>query len=146
MNEAASHTDAPYTEQPLVHIVRLHVKLGRIVATVQVDPARALSTSLMADRLVKRFPDLPRHACVNPQGDLFGDVIAHTALPHVLEHLVIELQVQAHAQTEPSRVFTGISRWTDGTRGLAQVSVSYRDDLVALRAFRDAALILNTMR
>lgn len=147
MPEQPSAHEQPFApERPLVHIIRLHVKRDRIVAQVRVDPARVFSTVDMAHRLIERFPDLPRHACVNPQGNLFGDVIAHTALPHVLEHLVIELQVRAHAQTEPSRVFTGISRWTDGAQGLAQISVSYRDDLIALRAFRDAASVLNAMR
>ncbi|MGI6590086.1 MAG: cyanophycin synthetase family protein [Eggerthellaceae bacterium] len=129
-----------------IRIRSLTVSSDRILATVQVDPQHPNSTPAMAAALVQAFPDLPRHACVNPKGDFFGDVIAGTSLPHVLEHLVIDLQTQEHAAIDPDYVFTGVTRWADKAQGVATVEVSYRDDLVALRAFRDAAVYLNSLR
>jgi hypothetical protein len=133
-------------QPPRIQVAGLRVKRDRIVARVQVDPAHAYSTPELAQQLVQAHPDLPQHACVNPMGDRFGAVLAGTSLPHVLEHLVIDLQTQAYARRDPNQVFTGITRWVQRERGLAEVAVSYRDDLVALRAFRDAAALLNRLR
>lgn len=143
---SSEHLKGRTAQRPRIQVLGLRVKRDRIVARVQVDPANAYSTPALARRLIETHPDLPNHACVNPKGDRFGDVIAGTSLPHVLEHLVIDLQTQVYARRDPNRVFTGITRWVQRDAGLAQVAVSYRDDLVALRAFRDAAALLNRLR
>lgn len=122
------------------------MRRDRIVATVRVDPAHPDSTPRLARELAVAFPDLPRHACVNPEGDYFASVMDHTSLPHVLEHIVIDLQTSAFAATDPDRVFTGVTRWTDAACGKATVEVSYHDDVTAIRAFRDAASLLNSLR
>lgn len=132
--------------QPRIQVRSIVVARDRIRASVSVDPHHAYSTPALAAALVRTFPDLPNHACVNPVGDFFGAVIADTSLPHVLEHLVIDLQTRECAATDPDRVFTGVTRWTDRAQGQAVVEVSYRDDLVAIRAFRDAAVYLNSLR
>jgi hypothetical protein len=64
-------------------------------------------------------------------------------LPHLLEHVVVQFQVEACP--DPDRIFTGATRWTDRRAGLAQVEVSYADDIVALRAFRDGAALVNSL-
>ena len=129
---------------PRIVIERLQVRSDRVVATVRMPNApRVLTTPKLAARVCRDFPDLPQHACVNGEGPVFGAVVGHTPLPHLLEHLVIDLQVQAG--DDPDRLFTGASRWTDREKGLAQVEVSYADDLAALRAFRDAAAYLNAL-
>lgn len=131
---------------PLLSIVRLCVRRDRIAATVRVDPAHPNSTPRIARALASALPDLPRHACVNPEGDFFAAVMNHTCLPHVLEHVVIDLQTSAYAATDPDCVFKGITRWTDASRGLATVEVSYHDDVTGIRAFRDAAVLINGLR
>jgi hypothetical protein len=131
---------------PLVTLLRLDVRRDRVAATVQVDPRRPDSTPYLARALVRTLPDLPHHACVNSEGDLFAAVMDHTALPHVLEHVVIDLQTRAWAAIDPDRVFTGLTRWVDRAQGLATVEVSYADDITAIRAFRDAAALLNGLR
>lgn len=128
-----------------LRIESLTVKSDRVVALVRMaDAVRVLTTPKLAQRVCQQHPDLPRHACVNGEGPLFGAVMDHTALPHMLEHLVIDLQTQACP--DPDRVFTGATRWVDRPAGLASVEVSYADDLVALRAFRDAVDYLNDLR
>lgn len=131
---------------PRLAIETLQVRRDRIVATVRVDPAHPNSTPRLARALTAALPDLPRHACVNPEGDYFAAVMDHTALPHVLEHVVIDLQTSAFAVTDPDRVFTGVTRWTDFAHGRASVEVSYHDDVTAIRAFRDAAALINSLR
>lgn len=129
---------------PRIVVEKLQVRADRVVATVRMpDPLRVLTTPKLAARVCEDFPNLPHHACVNGEGPAFGAVIEHTPLPHLLEHLVVDLQVQA--EPDPDRVFTGASRWTEREQGRARVEVSYSDDLVALRAFRDAADYLNSL-
>ena len=81
---------------------------------------------------------------MNGAGDTFGAVMEATSLPHLLEHLVIDLQTQAAPpDASPDTAYVGITRWTDENAGRAHIEVRFTDDLVALRAFRDAARFLN---
>ena len=129
---------------PGLVIEALRVASDRIVATVRVgDTSRAYTTPQMAQRVVAARPDLPIHTCVNGVGPTFGAVIEHTPLPHLLEHVVVDLQTAACS--DPDRVFTGATRWTDRRVGRAQVEVSYADDIAALQAFRDAVELVNTL-
>lgn len=130
-------------------IERLTVRSDRVVCDVAVAPSAPRSTSpALIAHVLKEFPTLSQHACVNDQGDTFAAVMERTSLPHLLEHLVIDLQVQAHvaaptAPNCPAPVFVGTTEWTDEFAGRARIEVSFTDDLVALRAFRDATSFLN---
>ena len=65
----------------------------------------------------------------------------HTPLPHLLEHLVIDLQVREAQRDDDA--FAGTTDWIDQEAGTARIQVSFTDDLAALRAFRDAVRFLN---
>lgn len=118
---------------------------GRIGCDVVLAAQAPRTTSpQIAARVCASFPNLPRHACVNGAGDTFGAVMEAASLPHLLEHLVIDLQTQAAPpDASPDTAYVGITRWTDENAGRAHIEVSFTDDLVALRAFRDAARFLN---
>ena len=96
----------------------------------------------LAARAAAAFPDLPRHACVNDRGSTFSAVMDDTPLPHLLEHLVISLMLRDDA-TPAHAVHVGTTEWLNEAEGLARVEVTYTDDLVALRALRDATAFLN---
>lgn len=121
------------------------VGAGRIGCDVTLTAHAPRTTDpVLAARVRASFPDLPRHACVNGAGDTFGVVMEATSLPHLLEHLVIDLQTQAAPpDASPDTAYVGITRWTDENAGRAHIEVSFTDDLVALRAFRDATRFLN---
>ena len=121
------------------------VGAGRIGCDVALAAQAPRTTSpQIAARVCASFPNLPRHACVNGAGDTFGAVMEATSLPHLLEHLVIDLQTQAAPpDASPDTAYVGITRWTDENAGRAHIEVRFTDDLVALRAFRDAARFLN---
>lgn len=128
---------------PGIWIESLRVKSDRIVAMVRVgDVRRANTTAQVAQAAVAALPNLPIHTCVNGVGPLLGAVIEDTPLPHLLEHVVVELQVAACP--DPDRIFTGATRWVDRLAGLAQVEVSYADDIEALRSFRDGVTLVNS--
>lgn len=114
-------------------------------------------------RVLAEVPTLARHACVNERGTVFAAVMDCTPLPHLLEHLVVDLQVRAEsgqwftlpgaaAEAPPSmadatcdRPIVGTSEWLDEAAGIARIDVSFADDLVALRAMRDSVAFLNEL-
>lgn len=128
---------------PVVELLSLTVKADRIVARLRINQKRyRRMTPSRTAYLVKEYPTLAAHACVNTKGDTFGLVMNTTSVPHMLEHVVIELQTRA--SEDPGAVFVGTSEWENEAEGTACVQVSYTDDLQALRAFNDATRILNT--
>ena len=145
MNDSLQNAGLPVsTAVPRIVLESLHVKRDRIVAVVRVgDASCANTTPELAHAVAAVRPDLPIHACVNGVGPTFGAVIEDTPIPHLLEHLVVDLQTAECP--DPNRVFTGATRWTDRRAGIAQVQVSYADDLACIRAFRDAAALLNAL-
>lgn len=129
--------------QPALAIERMTVRADRLVCDVVLAPGAPRSTTpALIARVCVAHPNLPRHACVNDEGDTFAAVIERTSLPHLLEHLVIDLQVEATAPNDDA-VFVGTTEWIDEFAGRARIEVSFTDDLVALRAFRDATAFLN---
>lgn len=127
---------------PALIIERLAVHNDRIICSVALAPGVSrCSTPALAQKVVAAFPDVPRHACVNDRGNTFEAVMHQTSLPHMLEHLVIDLQTRG--TPEEDAVFVGTTEWTDSSMRQACVEVSFTDDLVALRAFRDAVDFIN---
>lgn len=127
-----------------ITIERLVVGEGRIGCDVALAPhVPHITTPELAKCVCTAFPNLPHHACVNGAGDTFGEVISATSLPHLLEHLVIDLQTQTARSSTPPTAYVGTTRWTNERAGWAHIEVSFVDDLVALRAFRDAVCFLN---
>ena len=118
------------------------VKHGRVVCDIEVLDERCRYTNPhVAQRVLRMHPALSHHACVNAKGKTFGCVIDCTSLPHLLEHLAIELQIQASADSRA--LFVGTSEWLDEAAGKARVQLSFADDLEALRAFKEAVGIIN---
>lgn len=125
-----------------ISVERMAVRVDRLVCDVVIDRGVSrLTTPELAACVRATFPDVPRHACVNERGDTFSCVMDSTSLPHLLEHLVIDLQTRGADAGDA--VFVGTTTWTDECAGRARVEVSFTDDLVALRAFRDAVHFLN---
>lgn len=124
-------------------VERVSVGCGRLSVVVRVD-ARfpRYTTPDLACRLAQARPTLPHHTCVNGKGPTFGDVMAHTSLPHVLEHAIIDEQVRDPA-TLTDIPFVGTTEWLDEHAGLARVEVNFADDLIALRALRNALSFVN---
>lgn len=136
----------------MLHVESIVVRRDRIVAVVRMDEGAPRFTSrALVDRILERFPDLPFHSCVNAKGPQFGDVMDHTSIPHVLEHLVIDLQADAYTRSNAggvsgvSPLLTGVTKWIDREKGIAQIQVSFLDDLVALAAIQEAVDFLNVL-
>lgn len=125
-----------------VAVTDIAVRTDRLVLTVRLASETPRETTpAMARALTAAVPTLPHHACVNDKGATFGAVLDATAVPHVLEHLIIDAQARASVPAAPT--FVGTTTWIDRAAGVARVEVSYRDDLIALAAVKDALATLN---
>lgn len=118
---------------------------------LDLEVAAALGTlyvsASVAQRILQQLPNLAKHVCVNGRGETFGDELVGTELPHLLEHVIIELQGQANP--EHGSTFTGHTSWLEElerTRAegiaLMRVTVTFIDDLEALRACEQARAII----
>ncbi len=126
--------------QDYLTLLRLTVAEDRVSALVKTAvPFTFPGLSAAAEQ---QFPDLPLHPCVNDCGPQFGAVMAATSLPHLLEHIVISLQA-ADPLTPDELPLLGTTVWLDRRQGLARVEVTFGNDLVVLRAFRDGCQFLN---
>ena len=139
----APSASAVFPSPALLVLERIAVRADRISVLVRLAPGAPRRTdAALAARAVAAFPDLSRHACVNDRGSTFSSVMNDTPLPHLLEHLVISLMLRDDA-TPAHAVHVGTTEWLNEAEGLARVEVTYTDDLVALRALRDATAFLN---
>lgn len=129
----------------MIFIERITVEHGRMSALVTVSPEDAFSTPDRMAQLLAQYPRLERHSCINSKGPTFAAVMDRTSWAHVLEHLVIDMQVSVHQDRGDKRDpwFVGNTQWVDRQAGRARVQVNFYDDLVALQSFRDAARVLN---
>jgi hypothetical protein len=89
------------------------------------------------------FPNLSRHKCHNGNGYSFRKEARATEVPHLLEHLIIELQAQAQHHD----VLKGETQWNwrVDPRGTFHVHVEYENEQLVLAAIRLAERIVNTL-
>jgi hypothetical protein len=125
-----------------IQVQSITVRTGRIAAEVVIGDERFhYTTPRIAAFAEGQFPDLPHHACVNDYGHTFGDCMEATSVPHLLEHVIISLQVRERAISDAT--FIGTTEWIDEQAGLARIEFGFQDDLVALRAFNEAVKFVN---
>lgn len=102
------------------------------------------TNDLLAKKVLALRPHIAAHACKNDSGPHFGSVIASTSLPHLLEHLIIDGQIN-DVETPADKTIVGNTKWVDERLGKAQIAVNFNNDEVALRALNSALEILNSL-
>lgn len=136
LNEGACSEELP------LRALRVRVRPDRVEVEVAVAAGRYAQTdSDLIMECLGRVPTLGQHACRNSVGPVFASVMRNTSTPHLLEHLIID--VQTRAAKDPNRVFTGTTQWSAGDDLVAHVAFSYEDDLVALDALNRSLAFLN---
>ena len=163
----------PEATVPGLRITRLHVRRGRLDILTSTPLALLHVSEDVAQRTLQLLPNLRNHVCVHTRagGGTFGGELVGTELAHLFEHVVIELQAQAHggaaaagtrgAQPQaPGGVVAGTppqapqlighTSWAEelavtGPQGYAlmRTTVTFANDLVALQAAKDAVELLN---
>lgn len=93
--------------------------------------------------LFKLFPHLARHRCENDNGYTFKRECQSTEIPHLFEHLIIELQGKA----QPSGVLKGETQWNwrVDPKGRFHVYVDYENEVLVIGAIRVAERIINAL-
>ncbi|MDO8847014.1 MAG: hypothetical protein Q7W51_01310 [Coriobacteriia bacterium] len=115
----------------------------RVDVIVRVDAPEVLRTSqsaAVAERALRMLPGLADHRCHNDDDLTFADELADTEVPHLFEHVVLELMAEAGSP----RSLKGETEWDfkrDG-RGVFRVSLEYDDDLVCLGAIKSAGTLM----
>ncbi len=133
------------------HLKIEHIRVRRGCLDLQISCSleNLHVTHDQAVRVLGLLPNLQNHVCVNGAGETLGDELIGTELPHLLEHVIIELQGKACGA---SARFTGHTSWLDelantapGGYALMRTTVGFSNDFVALRAARDACVIIEWM-
>jgi hypothetical protein len=119
---------------------------GQMKLTVQMPEAGCFTTQglpHLPKRLFRLFPQLNRHKCENDYGYTFRRECRDTELPHLLEHLIIELQ----SQVEPNCLLRGqtVWNWRQDPRGRFHVFVDYHNEILAIAAVRLAERIIKAI-
>jgi len=93
--------------------------------------------------LFKLLPHLSKHKCENDSGFTFRKECQCTEIPHLFEHLIIELQGQA----QKSSVLRGETQWNwrVDPKGRFHVYVDYENELLVMGAIRVAERIINAL-
>ena len=135
-------------QRPLIAIERILVRKDTIDSLVTVLREPWVTTAAMADRIQSVFPDIASQVCISSAHDNFGDEIVGTELPHLLEHVAIELLVaEAQLCAGPEQIYTGRTYWEKGSGPGAQVQrmkvcLTYNDDFIAIAALKEALALV----
>jgi hypothetical protein len=120
-------------------------EVRQIKLTVQMtDPDKFLTSQVphLPKLLFRLLPRLGKHVCHNDHGQTFRQECKRTEIAHLMEHLILELQLQA--QQDPDDYLSGVTEWnwTVDPRGLYHVTVDYKSEVLALAAIRLAERII----
>lgn len=99
----------------------------------------------LAKDAIKLYPTITMHSCINSSGPSFGDTIAHTSVPHLLEHIIIEEQLAEDPAGLPFAISIVGTTQVAPDHKHATIEVSFFDDLVAIRAIGRALDALNSL-
>lgn len=96
----------------------------------------------LPERLFDILPTIRHHRCDNEEALSFEAEAQNTEIPHLFEHLVIELQVQAIGGSLSGETSWD---WTRDPRGWFHVTVDYDNRELALGAVWLAIRIINAI-
>jgi len=95
--------------------------------------------------LFKLLPQIASQQCHNDEGHSFRREAQSTEIPHLFEHMIMEIQDQVRRGV--GIPFRGETRWnwTVDPRGKFHVTVEYDHEMVALGAIRLAERMINAL-
>ena len=115
----------------LAPVIACDVRLGEL------ENVTSASVPGFADRLVNAIPTLHEHPCTRGTSGGFVERLREgTHIPHILEHVAIELQTLVGSDVSFGRVVPS------GDEGVWWVIVAYEEEEVGLQSMRDAVHIV----
>lgn len=128
-----------------VEVKSITVNKANIVCLVNF-PKQKFSDKNIKDALLKIRPTLKEHKCKNSSSKNFEDILAETSLAHIMEHLIIDMQIECATKLGIfDQTILGISQWVDKDLGAAKIKVDYFDDVVAIKCINEAAKLLSNI-
>ena len=124
----------------------VRVTRGRLRLVLRWDPGSNMNvTPEFACEVLRTYPTITAHSCINRHGPTFGHALPHTNIPHVIEHMIIEEQLAMSSVEVPSfQAFVGTTD-IDRDSGRAVIEVSFFDDIVALHSALTALNMANRL-
>lgn len=113
------------------------------------SPSRLRVGPVAAALAAHVLPNLPNHVCVSAGNEKFGDDLLGTEPAHLVEHVAIELMIQAALRAHADATYVGHTAPAQ-SEGVPLgfeayvTTISYDSDLVAIRALSLAcAFVVN---
>ena len=126
-----------------MRIERVTVEDGCVCVRIRMaegEPLRTTGAPEVAERLAAALAGLWRHGCGNTAGRPFIAEALDTEVPHLFEHVVLEVMALAGAP----RTLRGSTSWDfsrDG-QGVFEVTIEHDDDVTCLGAVRLAEQVI----
>src|SRR5260370_29039161 len=141
-----SSTQPLAVENPMRIVEILFYDTNKVKLVVEMpDPNRYTTDHVphLPRSLFKLFPHLAHHKCHNDHGHSFRRESLATEIPHLLEHLIIELQTQAQRH----EILKGETQWNwrVDPRGNFHGYVEYEKEQLVLAAIRLAGGIIKAL-
>ena len=123
---------------------------GKARLTVEIPETEAILTTHVPNMpriLFRRFPYLAAQRCFNDEGISFRSEARNTEVPHLFEHLLLEIQKQVHRGICTDLSISGETEWNwlVDPRGSFHVTVGYDNEIVALASIRLAERLINAI-
>lgn len=130
----------------VTEIAFLNTHRARLVVEIPETDAYTTSEAPRVPRMLfKLFPHIVTQRCYNDEGNSFRREAQATEIPHLFEHVIIEIQDQVRRGI--GAPFAGETHWnwTIDPRGRFYVTVDYDNEIVALAAIRLAERVINAL-
>lgn len=127
----------------LIDIKKVVVGPEYLTATVQLTegaPERTSEDLEGTTRIYNLMPTIIGQACVGDVGSTFRDVMGDTELPHLMEHVAIELISRTNLA---DRITTGRTWPIDDIHRLYSIQLTCVDDVLVAGALSSAAWIID---
>ena len=127
----------------LFNILKITVGTDKLTARVLVNPGMPLSTSEDLEATARVYylaPAIAGHLCLGDTGSKFQDCMGNTELPHLLEHLSVEIMRETGLAGDIS---CGRTRGVESDERLFDVELSCPDDALTIGALSSATFMMD---
>lgn len=127
----------------LFNILKITVGADKLCARVLVNPGMPLRTSEDIEATARVYylvPPIAKHLCLGDTGREFQECMGDTELPHLLEHVTVEIMNETGLA---GSVSCGRTRQVPGDERLFDVELSCPDDALTVGALSSATFMMD---
>ncbi len=127
----------------LFNILKITIGADKLCARILVNPGVPLKTSEDIEATARVYylaPNIAKHLCLGDTGREFQECMGDTELPHLLEHVTVEIMNETGLGGEVS---CGRTRQVPGDERLFDVELSCPDDALTVGALSSATFMMD---